>query len=348
MKVLAESEKAKCVLWMHELNSPAAVQKKYRTYFNSRKSALSRKSIKKWYNELLVKGNMKGEKKGRKSLNETAVENVRRHFEENPRCSIRQASRELEMPFSSIQKTLRKTLKFYPYKIKLVHAMKPEDGPARVAFAETILDNTTDDPQYLEKICFSDEANFHLSGAVNRHNVRIWGTQNPREYTEKELNSPKVNVWCAVLHNRVIGPYFFEELTINQDSYLEMLNTFAFPILRTIPQLVFQQDGSPVHWGLRVRETLDRTFQHRWIGRGGPVAWPARSPDVTPLDFFLWGYVKDQVFKTPVFELDELKQRIRDAVMKVNLNMLRNTWRELRTRLEFLIENKGQHIEVHK
>ena len=81
---------------------------------------------------------------------------------------------------------------------------------------------------------------------------------------------------------------------------------------------------------------------------GGPVAWPARSPDVTPLDFFCWGYVKDQVFKTPVFELDELKQRIRDARRKVNLNMLRNTWRELRTRLEFLIENKGQHIEVHK
>ena len=150
------------------------------------------------------------------------------------------------------------------------------------------------------------------------------------------------------MHNRVIGPYFFEDLTINQDSYLEMLNTFAFPILRTIPDLVFQQDGSPVHWGLRVRETLNRTFQHRWIGRSGPIPWPARSPDVTPLDFFLWGYVKDQVFKTPVFEINELKQRIRDTVMRVNLNMLRNTWREFRSRLQFLIENQGQHIEVHK
>ena len=112
--------------------------------------------------------------------------------------------------------------------------------------------------------------------------------------------------------------------------------------------MVFQQDGSPVHWGLRVRETLNRTFQHRWIGWSGPIPWPARSPDVTPLDFFLWGYVKDQVFKTPVFEINELEQRIRDTVMRVKLNMLRNAWRELRTRLQFLIENQGQHIEIHK
>ena len=130
--------------------------------------------------------------------------------------------------------------------------------------------------------------------------------------------------------------------------YLFRFHNCAFPKLRIIPQLVFQQDGSPVHWGLWVRETLDRTFQHRWIGRGGPIAWPARSPYVTPLYFFLWGCVKDQVFKTPVFELDELKQGIRDAVKKVNINMLRNTLRELRTRLEFLIENQGQQIEVHK
>ena len=100
--------------------------------------------------------------------------------------------------------------------------------------------------------------------------------------------------------------------------------------------------------GTEGKRNPGQDISKRWIGRGGPVAWPARSPDVTPLDFFLWGYVKDQVIKTPVFELDELKQRIRDAVRKVNLNMLRNTWRELRTRFEFLIENKGQHIEVHK
>jgi hypothetical protein len=47
-----------------------------------------------------------------------------------------------------------------------------------------------------------------------------------------------------------------------------------------------------------------------WVGHDGPIPWPPRSPDITPLDFFLWGYVKDMVYKIPVISLDELKLRI--------------------------------------
>ena len=46
-------------------------------------------------------------------------------------------------------------------------------------------------------------------------------------------------------------------------------------------------NGAPPHWGLVVREFLDQTFPNRWIGRDGPIAWPPRSPDLTPLDFFM-------------------------------------------------------------
>ena len=97
-----------------------------------------------------------------------------------------------------------------------------------------------------------------------------------------------------------------------------------------------------------MRRALDRHFPCRWIGRGGPIAWPARSPDITPLDFFMWGFVKDNVFKTPVNDLSELTQRISDATKLKNKTMLKNSWRELRGRLEFLQENEGRHYEVHK
>lgn len=39
------------------------------------------------------------------------------------------------------------------------------------------------------------------------------------------------------------------------------------------------------------------TFPDWWIGRDGPINWPPRSPDISPLDFFLWGYVKDIVYQ---------------------------------------------------
>ncbi|CAH1986618.1 unnamed protein product [Acanthoscelides obtectus] len=52
-------------------------------------------------------------------------------------------------------------------------------------------------------------------------------------------------------------------------------------------RLMFQQDGAPPHYVLRVRQYLDQTFPDRWIGRRGVNEWPPRSPDLSPLDFFM-------------------------------------------------------------
>jgi hypothetical protein len=66
-------------------------------------------------------------------------------------------------------------------------------------------------------------------------------------------------------------------------------------------------------------------FPGRWVGRDGPIPWPPRSPDITPLDFFLWGYFKDIVYKTPVTSLVELKIRIVATIETVTPQRLENT-----------------------
>ncbi|EFN89314.1 hypothetical protein EAI_05291, partial [Harpegnathos saltator] len=60
----------------------------------------------------------------------------------------------------------------------------------------------------------------------------------------------------------------------------------------------FQQNGVPPHYAIRSREFLNRSFPSRWIGRRGAIEWSARSPDLSPLDFFLWGYLKNKVYAT--------------------------------------------------
>jgi hypothetical protein len=87
-------------------------------------------------------------------------------------------------------------------------------------------------------------------------------------------------------------------------------------------------------------------FPGRWFGRDGPIPWPPRSPDITPLDFFLWGYVKDIVYKTPVTSLDELKLRIVAAIETATPQMLENTCREIEYRLDILRATKGARVEV--
>jgi len=92
---------------------------------------------------------------------------------------------------------------------------------------------------------------------------------------------------------------------------------------------------------------LDAKFPNRWIGRDGPTPWPPRSPDITPLVFFLWGYVKDKVFSTPVPYITYLRARITDAFATATEYMLENTWREIGCRLEVLRATKGAHVEVY-
>jgi len=92
---------------------------------------------------------------------------------------------------------------------------------------------------------------------------------------------------------------------------------------------------------------LGAAFLDRWIGRDFPTPWPPRSPDITPLNFFLWRYVKDKVFSTPVLDITNLKERITDAFATVTEDMLENTWRETDYRLDVLRATKGARVEVH-
>jgi len=95
---------------------------------------------------------------------------------------------------------------------------------------------TDEDETFLQRTCFSDEATFYVSGCVNRHNCHIWGAQQPNEIHEYVRGSPKVNVWCGLLYNRVIGPFFFSDKTITGVVCLDLLEQYVFPQVETFEQ----------------------------------------------------------------------------------------------------------------
>jgi len=175
--------------------------------------------------------------------------------------------------------------------------IKPDDRPKRVKFAAFMLNTIDEDETFLQRICFSDEATFHVNGCVNRRNCPIWGTQQPNEIHEYVQGSPKVNVWCGLLYDHVIGPFFFSEKTITGIVYLDLLEQYVFPQIETFKQeivsgVIFMQDGAPPHFSCYVTDILNERIPDVWIGRGGPIPWPPRSPDLSQLDFFLWGTLR--------------------------------------------------------
>ena len=107
----------------------------------------------------------------------TSEENVQRieeAFTRSPSKSTRRASRELALPHTTVWRVLRRRLALKPYRLQLVQALRVSDKRKRVEFSNAILNDMEDD-SFLLRLIFSDEATFHTSGKVNRHNVRIWG-----------------------------------------------------------------------------------------------------------------------------------------------------------------------------
>jgi hypothetical protein len=70
----------------------------------------------------------------------------------------------------------------------------------------------------------------------------------------------------------------------------------------------YLQDGAPPHYRRHVRAYLDDTLPGRQIGRRGAIEYPPRSPDLTPLDFYLWGTLKDEVYRQRPATLNALRE----------------------------------------
>ncbi|GBM63188.1 hypothetical protein AVEN_185563-1 [Araneus ventricosus] len=80
----------------------------------------------------------------------------------------------LDMPYSTVRKILRRSLNFYPYKIKHVHLLQDGDSEVRTNFALEFLARMVVDVTWPWNILWSEEAQFCLNGHVNTHNCRIW------------------------------------------------------------------------------------------------------------------------------------------------------------------------------
>ncbi|GFU51391.1 uncharacterized protein TNCV_4752571 [Trichonephila clavipes] len=203
---------------------------------------------------------------------------------------------------------------------------------------------------YLWRILFSDEAHFWLNGYVNKQNCRIWSEANPQVYVETPLHPEKLTVWWALWAGGIMGPYFFKNdeghnVTVNGDRYRAMITNFFIPELNNhdVQELWFQQDGATCHTARATIDLLKDTFGDRLISRFGPVNWPPRSCDLTPLDYFPWGYVKSLVYADKPQTLD-LEDNIRRVIADIRPQMLEKVIENWTSRLDYIRASRGSHM----
>ena len=115
--------------------------------------------------------------------------------------------------------------------------------------------------------------------------------------------------------------------------------------LADLPHLWFQQNGAPAHNSRIVRQFLEAEFPGRWIGTRGAVEWPARSPDLSPLDFFLWGTLKNVIYRRTINTRDELRLRILHAFASLNRRSISRSVLRIRQKINDCITVQGNIFE---
>ncbi|XP_057675297.1 uncharacterized protein LOC130905701 isoform X2 [Corythoichthys intestinalis] len=329
--------------------SIVATQRAFRRHFNiaPRGRVPGRQSIVSWVNNFRETGDVKKKKPGlpRTARTPQNIDAVRQSVLRSPQRSARKHASALGLSARSVRRILHEDLKFHPYKLAMVQELNPRDFIARENACEVLLGLPDD-----TLIFFSGEAHFHLSGSVNKPNMRYWCPENPRELHQRPLHALHVTVWCALSRVGIIGPWFFEEneevVSVTPDRYVNMINECFLPTLNSmgVENVWFQQDCAMAHTARASMIVLRQNFPGHLISLRGDLHWPARSPDLSPCDYFLWGYLKSIVYNDRPSTLSHLKNNIRRAVANIPIDMLERVDQDFRVRLTQCIEKNGRHL----
>ena len=112
-----------------------------------------------------------------------------------------------------------------------------------------------------------------------------------------------------------------------------------------IEDMWFQQDGATCHTANDTMHLLRTKFHGRIISRNSDASWPPRSPDLTPLDYFLLGHLKDKVYANNPATIDALKDNVRREIAAIGPNVCRTVISNFTKRVDICRRARGGHME---
>ena len=130
---------------------------------------------------------------------------------------------------------------------------------------------------------------------------------------------------------------------LNIDTVRE--STVRSPKKFDLKKLWFQQDGATPHTAVETRKLLSEKFEDRLISLKASHIWAPHSPDLSPLDFFLWGYAKDNVYKNKPTSISELKQEITTFMRAISADTCKAVIQNFAVRVRECLLRHGDHIE---
>ena len=140
--------------------------------------------------------------------------------------------------------------------------------------------------------------------------------------------------------------------TLNGARYRQFIANELQSFLGNIPPqqrqgIIFMQDGASPHNARATLTALRMIFPGGVLATDGDYRWPARSPDLTPLDFFLWGRVKNLVYSAqnlPYANVAELQSKVEEVLNNIDHSEIRRATRSVSRRC-LCLDNAGAQFE---
>ena len=233
---------------------------------------------------------------------------VRKYLEQSPWKSTWRLSQEVGISRTTVQRIIHNDLKLFLYKVQIVQKQTDTNKDKGVNFVKpSVKESRT--TQVILAWFYLVMKPIHLSGHVNKQNMRFRASQEPDKHTQQPLSKEKVTVWRAIGKWRIFGSYFSEDndsnrVTVNAERYILMMRRKFVHAMRRkrdidMNTVVFQQNVAPPHCSNRTLEYLRQYFPgDRLISRWTDNLWPPISQISTLLTIFCEATWKTEFLKT--------------------------------------------------
>ena len=240
---------------------------------------------------------------------------------QNPRISTRQVDMQMNVPRVTVWWLLREQ-QLYPYHLQQIQALAPKDSSGRLTICQWFIQQHDMRPNFPALVLWTGWGN-----------VQAWWHSKFAESAWVGICQSACNSWTIpstkILHQDLGRNSWWLLVRTPCTSQLPDRQRYRWFLCNKLPLLLediplavqqemyFMHDGAPANFSRIVLAHLNCHYLEHWVGRSGPIAWPPCSPDLNPLDFFVWGHLKSLVYSTAVEDEATLHARIVQGCQRI-------------------------------
>jgi inhibitor of nuclear factor kappa-B kinase subunit alpha len=275
---------------------------------------------------------------------------VRLRIRRNPRQSMRNLAKKLNVKKTSLHRLMKNKLGLKAYKLRRRQGLTKKTIVKRLERCKALLSRFDD--KHCRKIFFTDEKLFRIKSTFNNQNDRVWSksiSSIPKNILiiPKFQNTINLMVWGGISSMGKTKLIFVEEgVKINARVYKYKILMKAIPkikenIFKNDDYWIWQQDSAPAHKAKTTQKYLE-SHTPDFIGTN---QWPPSSPDLSPLDYSIWSIMLTKLQDYVVKNRESMKEALVDIWDKISLETCDKVCMSFRKRLRKCVDAKGGHFE---